>query len=211
MSPFCPAGCQLEARPAAPFSFRTALHPLACGAGLLAGPGCPLGRAAPWAGLLAGPGCPLGRAAPWAGLPPGPGCLACPWAAARPRVVRAASFTRRVDSLSGQAPPPPTSTAARPSGPSGALHTSGAWCDGRPGTSARSPARPYLSPPAPPPDPPNPPTPSTPVGPGVMGGPARRLEVRPGPTSAHRHRRQTLQTLRRPPHQRAWSRHGTES
>ena len=27
-----------------------------------------------------------------------------------------------------QAPPPPAGTAARPSGPSGALHTSGAWC-----------------------------------------------------------------------------------
>ena len=38
----------------------------------------------------------------------------CPWAAARPRAVRAASFARRVDSLSGQAPPPPTDTAARP-------------------------------------------------------------------------------------------------
>ena len=36
------------------------------------------------------------------------------WAAARPRAVRAASFARRVDSLSGQAPPPPTGTAARP-------------------------------------------------------------------------------------------------
>ena len=30
----------------------------------------------------------------------------------------------------GQAPPPPTGTAARPSGPSGTLHTSGAWCAG---------------------------------------------------------------------------------
>ena len=35
----------------------------------------------------------------------GPGCLTRPWAAARPRAVRAASFARRVDSLSGQAPP----------------------------------------------------------------------------------------------------------
>ena len=49
----------------------------------------------------------------------------CPWAAARPLTVRAASLkARRVDSLSGQAPPPPTGTAARPSG---TLHTSGAW------------------------------------------------------------------------------------
>ena len=39
---------------------------------------------------------------------------AAPWAAARPRAVRAASFARRVDSLSGQALPPPTGTAARP-------------------------------------------------------------------------------------------------
>ena len=35
---------------------------------------------------------------------------------------------RRVASKPGQAPPPPTGTAARPSGPSGALHTSGAGC-----------------------------------------------------------------------------------
>ena len=40
--------------------------------------------------------------------------------------VRAASFARRVVSKPGLAPPPPTSTAARPAGPSGALHTSGA-------------------------------------------------------------------------------------
>ena len=55
----------------------------------------------------------------------GPGCSVCPWAAARPLAVRAASFARRVGSKPGQAPPPPTGTAARPSGPSGALHTSG--------------------------------------------------------------------------------------
>ena len=35
-----------------------------------------------------------------------PGCLVCPWAAARPRAVRAASFARRVASKPGQAPPP---------------------------------------------------------------------------------------------------------
>ena len=50
--------------------------------------------------------------------------MACPWAAARPRAVRAASFARRVASKPGQAPPPPTGTAADPSG---ALHTGGAW------------------------------------------------------------------------------------
>ena len=60
----------------------------------------------------------------------GPGCWLCPWAAARPRAVRAASFARRVASKPGQAPPPPTGTAARPSAPSGALHTGGTWCAG---------------------------------------------------------------------------------
>ena len=44
----------------------------------------------------------------------GPGCFVCPWAAARPRAVRAASCARRVVSKPGQAPPPPTGTAARP-------------------------------------------------------------------------------------------------
>ena len=39
----------------------------------------------------------------------------------------AADVARRVDSLSGQALPPPTGTGAWPSGPSGALHTSGAF------------------------------------------------------------------------------------
>ena len=74
----------------------------------------------------------------------GPGCLVCPWAAARPRAVRAASFARRVGSKPGQAPPPPTGTAAWPSVPSGALHTGGTWCtDG-----VRSPARPHRRPPA---------------------------------------------------------------
>ena len=58
----------------------------------------------------------------------GPGCLVCPWAAARPRAVRAASFARRVGLKPGQAPPPPTGAAAWPSGPSSALHTGGAWC-----------------------------------------------------------------------------------
>ena len=35
-----------------------------------------------------------------------PGCLVCPWPAARPLAVRAASFARRVVSKPGQAPPP---------------------------------------------------------------------------------------------------------
>ncbi|SPT56293.1 Uncharacterised protein [Schaalia odontolytica] len=50
-----------------------------------------------------------------AASPRGPGCLMCPWAAARPLAVRAASSARRVVSKPGQAPPPPTGTAARPS------------------------------------------------------------------------------------------------
>ena len=67
-----------------------------------------------WARVL-GPGCLVCLARP--------GCLVCPWAAARPRAVRAASFARRVASKPGQAPPPPTGTAAWPSG---TLHTGGA-------------------------------------------------------------------------------------
>ena len=53
----------------------------------------------------------------------GSGRCVCRWAAARPRAVRAASFARRVASKPGQAPPPPTGTAADPSG---ALHPGGA-------------------------------------------------------------------------------------
>ena len=53
--------------------------------------------------------CPAG--VPGAG---GPGRCVCRWAAARPRAVHAASFARRVASKPGQAPPPPTGTAARP-------------------------------------------------------------------------------------------------
>ena len=74
----------------------------------------------------------------------GPGRCVCRWAVARPRAVRAASFARRVASKPGQAPPPPTGTAADPSG---ALHTGGAVsleCDwvrrveARPGPVSRS-------------------------------------------------------------------------
>ena len=92
----------------------------------------------------------------------GPGCCVCPWAAACPRAVRAASFARRVVSMPGLASPPPTGTAA---GSSGALHTCGAWCAyGWLAASARCPARPRHRPRAPPPCPPVPPAPSTPVG-----------------------------------------------
>ena len=84
------------------------------------------GPTACWAGLLCAPhGC-SGRCR--ARPPAGPGYFACPWAAARPRAVRAAILkARRVVSKPGQAPPPPTGTAARPSSSSGTLHTSGAW------------------------------------------------------------------------------------
>ena len=47
----------------------------------------------------------------------GPGCFVCPWVAARPRAVRAASFARRVGSKPGQAPPPPMGAAAWPCRP----------------------------------------------------------------------------------------------
>ena len=60
----------------------------------------------------------------------GPGCFVCPWAAARPLAVRAASFARRVGSLSGQAPPPPTGTAADPSGTLHILRIHSATCPG---------------------------------------------------------------------------------
>ncbi len=107
----------------------------------------------------------------------GPGCFVCPWAAARPRAVRAASFARRVVSKPGQAPPPPTGTAARPSGPSGALHTGGtcvAWT---------IPARPRRRPPAPRPGPPGPPVPSTPATLVVLCAPAgnRAVTALPSP------------------------------
>ena len=60
------------------------------------------------------------------------------------REARRPHFVRRRASKPGQAPPPPTGTAAWPSVPSGALHTGGTWCtDG-----VRSPARPHRRPPA---------------------------------------------------------------
>ena len=95
----------------------------------------------------------------------GPGHCVCRWAAARPRAVRAASFARRVVSKPGQAPPPPTGTAA---GPSGALHTGGtcvAWT---------SPARPRRHPPAPQS---GPPAPSTPAALVVLCAPASNRAV----------------------------------
>ena len=105
----------------------------------------------------------------------------CPWAATRPLAVRAASFARRVVSKPGQAPPPPTGTAAWPSmmlhvalGSTdlpGALHTCGAWPLCVPvggGPPARSPHASLRL--------------------GVID-----LEARPGPAATHRHRDQALQ------------------
>ena len=140
-----------------------------------------------------------------------PGCLVRSWAAARPRAVRAASFARRVVSKPGQAPPPPTGSAAVPSGPSGALRTGGACVAVCGGASPRSPAKPCRRPWVPQPGPPTP-WPccfvacgaagvlgavgsgrvagllGVPVGGGPPASPprrelrsARRLEARPGP------------------------------
>ena len=87
----------------------------------------------------------------------GPGCLVCPWAAARPRAVRAARCCWWPHWCSGRrrARPParsPHASFARsgrsrsppvPSGPSGALHASGACvADVWFGASSRSLARP---------------------------------------------------------------------
>ena len=100
----------------------------------------------------------------------------------------------------GAAPPPPTGTAAVPSG---VLHTSGAGCaDDWLGVSSRSPARPCRRV-------------ASFVGPGrcvcrwVAARPRDRhtraslgvvdLEARPGPAAAHRHRGQAPQAPRRPP------------
>ncbi len=80
-------------------------------------PGPLWGRAAScclWPRQISGVACcPTGvPGAAWCAV--GPGCLMHPWAAARPRAVRAASFARRVVSKPGQAPPPPTGAAAWP-------------------------------------------------------------------------------------------------
>ena len=112
-----------------------------------------------------------------------PGRCVCRWAAARPRDrhTRACGSEWSI-SRPALALPPPTGTAARPFGPAGALHTSGARCaDGR-GASSRSPPWPCRRPPAPRPGRLDRPVPSTPVARGVlMGCSARRLVVRPGP------------------------------
>ena len=145
--------------------------------------------------------------------PAGPGCFVCPWAAARPRAVRAACCCLWLRWCSGRrvvccragllcvpvggGPParsPHASLTARsgrsrgppwpcrrppalrpgpasggspvPSGPSGALHTGGAWLLMLLGASARSPARPRR----PRPPQPGPPVPCGPSGALPTGG-----------------------------------------
>ena len=63
-------------------------------------------------------------------------CLVCPWAAARPLAVRAASFARRVVSKPGQAQPPPTDIAVRPRKPRSGLRSGVAEILFRPGPAA---------------------------------------------------------------------------
>ena len=82
---------------------------------------------------MSGPGCLRRCGCSWRRGLFRPGCSVCPWAAARPLAVRAASFARRVASKPGQALPPPTGTAARFSGLSGSLHTVGACVASKPG------------------------------------------------------------------------------
>ena len=92
------------------------------------GPGCLLGLAAVW------PACLLGLAAVCAGgrRP------------AREIATREPDGSEWSISRPALALPPPSGTAARPTNPFGALHTSGAWCaaDMWFGASPRSPARP---------------------------------------------------------------------
>ena len=115
-------------------------------------------------------------------------CLARP--RRRPRALQ----------LGPPVPPPPTGTAAWPSGPSGALHTCGARCaDGWFGALARCLASPRRRPRALQLGPPVPPAPFIPVGPGVlMGGLVRWLVVWPVPAAAHGHCSLALRSLRRP-------------
>ena len=86
------------------------------------------------------------------GMSCGPGCFVCPWAAARPRAVRAASL--RLDASSRSPARPrhrPRAPQPGPPIPRGALHTSGAC------VAVNCSARPRHRPPAPRPGPPDPP------------------------------------------------------
>ena len=122
---------------------------------------------------------------------------------------------RRVVSKPGQAPPPPTGTAARPFGPSGALHTNGAGAlmygsarrlEARPGPAAADQHRGQ----APPPPTGTAARPSGPSGALRTSGAccaeydSPRLEARPGPATAHGHRSQAFRSLRHSPHRQRW-------
>ena len=100
------------------------------------------------------------RGPPWpCRHPPAPWpCPPVPPASSTPVGPGHCSAALRVVSKPGRVPPPPTGTAADPSG---ALHTGGAWCaDVWLGASSRSPARPCRRPRAPQPGPPVPSNPS---------------------------------------------------
>ena len=86
------------------------------------------------------------------GMSCGPGCFVCPWAAARPRAVRAASLRLGASSRSPARPRHrPRAPQPGPPIPRGALHTSGAC------VAVNCSARPRHRPPAPRPGPPDPP------------------------------------------------------
>ena len=71
---------------------------------------------------------PTGGRAP-EGTSVGPGCFVRPWAAARPRDRHSrACGSEWSISKPGQAPPPPTGTAAWPRRPRGGLQSGGAHC-----------------------------------------------------------------------------------
>ena len=110
-----------------------------------------------------------------------PVCLVCPWAAARPLAVRAASFARRVVSEPGQALPPPTGTAAGPRRPRSGLRLGGADPIS---------ARPCRCPRAPQPGP---------AGLVAASDQAALILFRPGPAAVHGHRSRAPQASQRPP------------
>ena len=131
-----------------------------------------------------------------------------PWAAARPLAVRAASCARRVGSKPGQAPPPPTGTAAWPLKPlRRPPHQWGRVADVWLGASSRSLARPCRRLRAPRPGPAfcSSPVPSGPSGAlhtsgagSLMCGWVRRLEAWPDPAAAYGHRGQAPRFAARP-------------
>ena len=108
-------------------------------------------------------------------------CLVCPWAAARPLAVRAASFARRVVSKPGQAPPPPTDIAAMPRRLRGVLRSGGA--DPVSVRLSRCPRAPQPGP----------------AGFAASSDRAALILFRLGPAAAHGHRSQVPQASQRPP------------